>query len=270
MSVPLRVAACATAMALTLTPELGAAPAARAEAPVTQLHHQSDQALRKQELMRRRHLVFHRRHERHLARERMRHAVRKKRARMQARWQIRAERAVRFAYRQRGKPYRWGGTGPRGYDCSGLVQRAWRAAGVRIPRVTYGQYRLRTHVSRRRLRPGDLVFFHGLGHVGIYVGRARFIHSPHRGTRVRVERLGGYYRRAFVGAVRPAWRPARSRAHRFSAAHRRHRVHRRHYARRHHGHGHVHHGHVHHRHVHHRHVHHRHVHHRGHRHHHRR
>jgi cell wall-associated NlpC family hydrolase len=208
MSVPLRVAACATAMALTLTPEMEATPAAAAEATVIQIHRQDGQFRRQQDSLHRRRELFHRRHEwhlRHMAVMRLRQAARRKRARMAARWQFRAERAVRFAYRQRGKPYRWGGTGPRAYDCSGLVQRAWRAAGVSIPRVTYGQYRLGPHIPRRRLRPGDLVFFHGLGHVGIYVGRARFIHSPHSGTRVRVESLRGYYRRAFVGAVRPAW-----------------------------------------------------------------
>src|SRR3954469_19082688 len=99
--------------------------------------------------------------------------------------QDRAAQAVRFAFRQRGKPYRWGGTGPYGYDCSGLVQRAWRSAGVRIPRVARSQYRMRPHISRHRLRPGDLVFFHGLGHVGIYVGHTWFIHSPHTGSHVK-------------------------------------------------------------------------------------
>jgi cell wall-associated NlpC family hydrolase len=116
-----------------------------------------------------------------------------------------AAKAVRFAYRQRGKPYRWGGTGPNGYDCSGLVQRAWRSAGVHIPRVARSQYRhISTKVRRSRLMPGDLVFFRGLGHVGMYVGRGRFIHSPHPGKTVRVTRLKGYYARGLVGAARPA------------------------------------------------------------------
>jgi uncharacterized protein YycO len=116
-----------------------------------------------------------------------------------------AAKAVGFAYRQRGKPYRWGGTGPNGYDCSGLVQQAWRAAGVRIPRVARTQYhRISNKVGRARLRAGDLVFFNGLGHVGMYVGRGRFIHSPHPGQTVRVTRLRGYYARDMVGAVRPA------------------------------------------------------------------
>ena len=118
--------------------------------------------------------------------------------------QDRAAMAVRFAYRQRGKPYRWGGTGPYGYDCSGLVQRAWRSAGVYIPRVARSQYRrIRNKVSRSRLRAGDLIFFHGFGHVGMYVGGGRFIHSPRAGQTVRVVRLRGHYARSMVGAVRP-------------------------------------------------------------------
>jgi hypothetical protein len=231
MSVPLRVAACATAMALTLTPET-AGSAAAGEPPVVQIHRHDDQLGQLRELSQLRHkqeLLRHkqeellrRRHERQLALLRLRQAVRRKQIKLMARYRTRATRAVRFAYRQRGKPYRWGGTGPRGYDCSGLVQRAWRSAGVSIPRVTYGQYRMRPHISRHRLRPGDLVFFHGLGHVGIYVGHTRFIHSPHTGSHVKVERLGGYYRKAFVGAVRPAWPrlpklPTRLPAHRHKA-----------------------------------------------------
>jgi cell wall-associated NlpC family hydrolase len=127
--------------------------------------------------------------------------------------QDRAARAVRFAFRQRGKPYRWGGTGPYGYDCSGLVQRAWRSAGVRIPRVASTQYRrIHRKIRRSRLRAGDLVFFHGFGHVGMYVGRGRFIHSPRAGMTVRVNRLNGHYARSMVGAVRPirlGWRARR-------------------------------------------------------------
>ena len=206
MSIPLRVATWTTALALTLMPDMGMAHADKkadkqADKQVAaQVHHKQaelrqlhrEQVSRKQQ---QRAALLHRQRR-----------VRVKRARMVARWQSRANRAVRFAYRQRGKPYRWGGTGPRGYDCSGLVQRSWRAAGVRIPRVTYGQYRIRTHVPRHSLRPGDLVFFRGRGHVGMFVGRGRFIHSPHSGSHVKTERLRGYYRRAFAGAVRPAWR----------------------------------------------------------------
>jgi cell wall-associated NlpC family hydrolase len=133
-------------------------------------------------------------------------AVRQKRARLIAQWQGRADRAVRFALKQRGKPYRWGATGPNSYDCSGLVQRSWRKAGVSIPRVTHAQYHgIRKKVSRHRLRPGDLVLFNGLRHVGMYVGRGRFVHAPSTGRTVTTERLRGYYARSFAGAVRPAW-----------------------------------------------------------------
>lgn len=133
-------------------------------------------------------------------------AVRHKRARLIAQWQARADRAVRFALAQRGKPYAWGATGPHAYDCSGLVQRAWRKAGVNIPRVTHDQYRaIRKKVPRNRLRPGDLVLFNGFRHVGMYVGEGRFVHAPHAGRTVTTERLRGYYARTFVGAVRPGW-----------------------------------------------------------------
>ncbi|KAB2351874.1 NlpC/P60 family protein [Actinomadura rudentiformis] len=138
----------------------------------------------------------------------MQQAVREKRARMEARWQRRADRAVRFALKQRGRPYVYGDTGRRGFDCSGLVQQAWRHAGVSVPRVAATQYRkIRNHVARNKLRPGDLVFFHGLGHVGLYIGKSRFIHAPSTGRRVSIERLNGHYRRSYVGAARPAWKP---------------------------------------------------------------
>ncbi|MFC4910419.1 C40 family peptidase [Actinomadura gamaensis] len=124
------------------------------------------------------------------------------------RWQARAEQAVRFATWQIGRPYVWGGSGPRGFDCSGLTQQAWRHAGVKLPRVAADQYRVtRPHVPINRLRPGDLVFFHGLGHVGIYAGKGLFIHSPHTGRTVTFERLRGWYRANYVGAARPGWVP---------------------------------------------------------------
>ncbi|NDU73896.1 hypothetical protein GWI34_14800 [Actinomadura sp. DSM 109109] len=116
----------------------------------------------------------------------------------------RAKKALRFARKQIGKPYRWGGDGPRGYDCSGLAMAAWRRAGVKLPRVTYAQYR---HVDRKvkmkDLRPGDLIFFHGRSHVGMYVGHGRFLHAPHSGARVRIDKFGAARKRQFAGAVRP-------------------------------------------------------------------
>lgn len=133
-------------------------------------------------------------------------AVRYRRAELVNGWERHASRAVRYAYRQRGRPYVWGGTGGRGFDCSGLVQSSWRKAGVAIPRVAADQYhRIRAHISRSNLRPGDLIYFHRLGHVGMYLGHNRFIHSPHTGSHVQVARLNHYWRASYVGAVRPDW-----------------------------------------------------------------
>ncbi|MBG0816280.1 C40 family peptidase [Planomonospora sp. ID82291] len=121
-----------------------------------------------------------------------------------ARQRARAAKAVSAARRKVGAPYRWGGTGPGAFDCSGLAQYSWRKAGVRLPRISHSQYRaVRKKVSWRGLRPGDLLFFYGKGHVGIYVGKGRMVHAPSSGRTVRVVKLKGYYRSAFAGAVRP-------------------------------------------------------------------
>ncbi|WP_433462287.1 C40 family peptidase [Spirillospora sp. CA-128828] len=116
----------------------------------------------------------------------------------------RAKKALRFARAQIGKPYRWGADGPSGYDCSGLAMAAWRKAGVKLPRVTYAQYRkVDRKVTLNDLKPGDLIFFHGRSHVGMYVGHGRFLHAPHAGARVRIDELGARRRKQFAGAVRP-------------------------------------------------------------------
>jgi cell wall-associated NlpC family hydrolase len=113
-------------------------------------------------------------------------------------------RAVSYARRLIGVPYRYGGSTPRsGFDCSGFVSFVYRHLGITLPRSSYGQFGVGRRVARRLLRPGDLVFFDGLGHVGMYVGRGRFIHSPRSGTRVRIERMVGWYGARFVGARRP-------------------------------------------------------------------
>ncbi|MFE0201143.1 C40 family peptidase [[Kitasatospora] papulosa] len=93
--------------------------------------------------------------------------------------------AVAFARAQLGVPYRWGGTGRGGYDCSGLVQAAWRSAGVALPRTTYAQVRAGTRIHRAALRPGDLVFTHRLGHVQLYAGGGRVIEAPRPGAVIR-------------------------------------------------------------------------------------
>ncbi|WP_245592653.1 C40 family peptidase [Actinomadura rifamycini] len=115
-----------------------------------------------------------------------------------------ARKAVRFAKKQIGKPYRWGAEGPSAYDCSGLVMAAWREAGVRIPRVTYAQYRkIDRKVKLKNLKPGDLVFFRNRGHVGMYVGDDRYLHAPNSGERVRINKLTKRRKKQFAGAVRP-------------------------------------------------------------------
>ncbi|GII76063.1 hypothetical protein Sru01_10450 [Sphaerisporangium rufum] len=121
-----------------------------------------------------------------------------------ARQRVKATKAVSVAKKQVGDPYRWGGNGPNAFDCSGLVRYAWRKAGVKLPRVTGSQYRsVKKKVSWKNLKPGDLMFFYGLGHVGMYVGHGKMVHSPSSGKTVRVEKLGSYRKRAFVGAARP-------------------------------------------------------------------
>ncbi|MFI0354862.1 C40 family peptidase [Actinomadura sp. 9N407] len=121
-----------------------------------------------------------------------------------AKQEQRARTAIRFARQQIGKPYRWGATGPSAYDCSGLVMKAWRRAGVKIPRVTHSQYRsVRRKVSLRSLRPGDLIFFNGRRHVGMYVSKNRFVHAPNSGSRIRINKISRYRKRQFAGAVRP-------------------------------------------------------------------
>ena len=99
-------------------------------------------------------------------------------------------RAVRIANRLTGIPYVWGGASPRsGFDCSGLVQYVYGKLGISLPHYTVSQYRHGRSVSRSSLRPGDLVFFYGLGHVGIYAGRGKYIHAPGTGSAVRWESL---------------------------------------------------------------------------------
>jgi cell wall-associated NlpC family hydrolase len=106
-------------------------------------------------------------------------------------------RAVQIANHLTGIPYRWGGSSPGGgFDCSGLVQYVYAKVGIHLPHYAAGQYGRGRRVSRDALRAGDLVFFSGLGHVGIYAGGGKFIHAPRSGTTVRWSRLsshGSYY-----------------------------------------------------------------------------
>ncbi|RJL31481.1 NlpC/P60 family protein [Bailinhaonella thermotolerans] len=130
----------------------------------------------------------------------------KKKLSRAAKQRAKAAKAVRSAYAQIGDPYRYGASGPNAFDCSGLAQYVWRKAGVKLPRTTYAQHRgVKKKVSWKNLQPGDLMFFRGDGHVGIYVGKGYYIHSPSSGKKVRKEKLGGYRKRSFNGAVRPGY-----------------------------------------------------------------
>lgn len=107
----------------------------------------------------------------------------------------------------RGAPYRNGGSDPKGFDCSGLVQYVFAQHGVFMPREVRLQYQLGTHVDATSLEPGDLVFFTtnvpGASHVGIVVGGDQFIHAPSDNGVVRVDRLtAAYWSLRFVGAKR--------------------------------------------------------------------
>ncbi|MDP9845246.1 C40 family peptidase [Streptosporangium lutulentum] len=115
-----------------------------------------------------------------------------------------ARAVLAFAYAQIGKPYQFGGTGPNGWDCSGLVQAAWNSGGVSLPRTTWEQWSwgASRKVSMSDLQPGDLLFSEGLGHVGIYAGNGQMVHAPQTGDVVKVVPLSSYGRN-FVGAVRP-------------------------------------------------------------------
>ena len=98
--------------------------------------------------------------------------------------------ALRFALSQVGKPYVYGGAGPDAYDCSGLTQSAWRAAGVSIPRTTWQQAAFGSHVPLSAIQPGDLVVFYSdASHVGIYSGNGQVVVAPHEGTTVRLEAM---------------------------------------------------------------------------------
>lgn len=114
-----------------------------------------------------------------------------------------AERAARIARTQLGVPYRYGGASPAGFDCSGLVMWAYGRLGISLPHNAAALYGVGRAVPRSALRPGDLLFFHGLGHVGIYLGRGRMVHAPQSGRRVEVQALA-VRRGTLVGVRRVA------------------------------------------------------------------
>jgi len=107
-----------------------------------------------------------------------------------------AQIAVDTALAQQGKRYQWGGTGPNGYDCSGLTFSAYKAAGVAIPRTSRAQSTAGVAVAKANLQPGDLVFFYNpVGHVGMYIGNGQMVHSSTYGQPVKVvpvDSMSGY------------------------------------------------------------------------------
>jgi cell wall-associated NlpC family hydrolase len=109
---------------------------------------------------------------------------------------------VGIAMQYLGTPYVWAGASPSGFDCSGFVMYVFAQVGVSLPHSSYAQYGMGVPVSQSQLQPGDLVFFDGLGHVGIYVGGGQFIHSPHTGDVVKISAMTGWYASSYVGARR--------------------------------------------------------------------
>lgn len=113
------------------------------------------------------------------------------------------DKIVRYAKHFLGVRYVYGGSSPgSGFDCSGFVRYVYRHFGISLAHSSYAQFQAGSRVARGGLKPGDLVFFHGEGHVGIYIGAGRFIHAPHTGTRVSVASLRGWYSGDFDGARR--------------------------------------------------------------------
>lgn len=110
---------------------------------------------------------------------------------------------VAIATRYLGVPYQWGGASPAtGFDCSGFTMYVYAQIGVSLPHYTGDQWQMGIAVSRDELQPGDLVFFDGLGHEGIYIGANQFIHAPHTGDVVKISSITGWYANTYVGARR--------------------------------------------------------------------
>jgi peptidoglycan endopeptidase LytE len=116
-----------------------------------------------------------------------------------------APRIAEIARKYVGTPYRWGGSSPSGFDCSGLVRYVYAQVGVELPHNAAKQYALGAPVARENLLPGDIVFFDRLRHNGIYIGDGRFIHARQTGKRVAIAGLDeAWYATRFVGARRIA------------------------------------------------------------------
>ena len=110
---------------------------------------------------------------------------------------------VGVAMQYLGTPYAWGGAAPGGFDCSGFIMYVFAQVGVSLPHYTGAQYAMGIPVPADQLQPGDLVFFDGLGHAGIYIGGGQFVHAPHAGDVVKISSMSeSWYASTYVGARR--------------------------------------------------------------------
>ena len=109
--------------------------------------------------------------------------------------------AASIALQYLGVPYVWGGASPGGFDCSGLVMYVYAQLGISLPHYTVAQWNVTQPISTSEMEPGDLVFFDGLGHVGIYIGGGQFVNAPHTGSVVRIDSLASWGG-GFAGARR--------------------------------------------------------------------
>ena len=100
--------------------------------------------------------------------------------------------AASIALQYLGVPYVWGGSSPSGFDCSGLVMYVYAQLGISLPHYTVAQWNATQPISQSQMAPGDLVFFNGLGHVGIYIGGGQFVNAPHTGAVVRIDSLSNF------------------------------------------------------------------------------
>jgi len=100
--------------------------------------------------------------------------------------------AASIAMRYLGVPYVWGGSTPRGFDCSGLVMYVYAQLGISLAHFTGAQWSETMPISMSQAQPGDLVFFNGVSHVGIYIGGGQMINAPHTGSVVRIDSIGGF------------------------------------------------------------------------------
>jgi cell wall-associated NlpC family hydrolase len=115
-----------------------------------------------------------------------------------------ASQVIAIAMQYLGVPYVWGGASPsEGFDCSGLISYAYGQIGIYLPHHAASQYNYGTPVAFDELQPADLVFFNGLGHMGMYIGGGQFIHAPHTGDVVKISSLyEDWYASTYVGARR--------------------------------------------------------------------